>query len=48
MQHAFAELRSRHLMEISIELHPIQMMGSTSAGERRVIPVSGGALAESV
>ena len=36
------ELRSRHLMDISIELHPIQTLGGTPAGERRIIPVSGG------
>lgn len=37
------ELRSRHLFDISIELHPIQTLGKTPAGERRIIPVSGGA-----
>lgn len=36
------ELRSRHLFDISIELHPIQTLGATPLGERRVIPVSGG------
>ena len=36
------ELRSRHLFDISIELHPIQTLGKTPAGERRIIPVSGG------
>ena len=36
------ELRSRHLFDISIELHPIQTLGATPFGERRVIPVSGG------
>jgi len=36
------ELRSRHLFNISIELHPIQILGKTPAGERRIIPVSGG------
>jgi hypothetical protein len=36
------ELRSRHLFDISIELHPIQVVGKTPAGERRIIPVSGG------
>ena len=36
------ELRSRHLFDISIELHPIQILGKTPAGERRIIPVSGG------
>jgi hypothetical protein len=36
------ELKSRHLLDISIELHPIQVLGKTPAGERRIIPVSGG------
>jgi hypothetical protein len=36
------ELRSRHLFDMSIELHPIQVLGKTPAGERRIIPVSGG------
>jgi Protein of unknown function (DUF3237) len=36
------ELRSRHLFDITIELHPIQVLGKTPAGERRIIPVSGG------
>jgi hypothetical protein len=35
-------LQSRPLFEISIDLHPIQEIGSTPAGHRRVIPVSGG------
>src|SRR5262245_1376086 len=36
------ELKSRHLLDISIELHPILLLGKTPAGERRIIPVSGG------
>ncbi len=36
------ELKSRHLFDISIALHPIQVLGKTPAGERRIIPVSGG------
>ncbi|MEO8672356.1 MAG: DUF3237 domain-containing protein, partial [Tahibacter sp.] len=36
------ELKSRHLFDIAIELHPIQVLGKTPAGERRIIPVSGG------
>jgi hypothetical protein len=36
------ELKSRHLFDISIELHPIQNLGKTPAGERRIVPVSGG------
>ena len=39
------ELKSRHLFDISIELHPIQVLGKTPAGERRIIPVSGGSFA---
>ena len=35
-------LQSRPLFEISIDLHPIQEIGSTPAGQRRVIPVAGG------
>lgn len=37
-----SELKSRHLFDIVIELHPIQTLGATPAGERRIIPVSGG------
>ena len=36
------ELNSRHLFNISIELHPVQALGKTPAGERRVFPMSGG------
>jgi len=36
------ELRSRPLFRIQIELHPIQVVGTTPFGERRVVPVSGG------
>jgi hypothetical protein len=36
------ELKSRPLFDISIELHPIQLLGNTPAGERRIIAVSGG------
>ena len=36
------ELQSRPLFDISITLHPIHEIGKTPAGERRVIPVSGG------
>jgi hypothetical protein len=36
------ELRSRHLFNIVIQLHPIYDVGATPAGERRIIPVSGG------
>jgi Protein of unknown function (DUF3237) len=36
------ELKSRHLFDVSIDLHPIQTLGKTPAGERRIVPVSGG------
>jgi hypothetical protein len=36
------ELRSRHLFTLTIELHPIEELGHTPAGNRRVFPVSGG------
>lgn len=36
------ELMSRPLFNISIALHPIHELGMTPAGERRVVPVSGG------
>ena len=36
------ELRSRPLFRIQIELHPLQVVGATPFGERRVVPVSGG------
>lgn len=32
----------RHLFKILIELHPILDLGATPAGERRIVPVSGG------
>jgi hypothetical protein len=35
-------LESRLLFLLSIELHPILELGDTPAGERRVVPVSGG------
>jgi Protein of unknown function (DUF3237) len=36
------ELRSRPLFTLTIELHPIEELGRTPAGNRRVFPVSGG------
>jgi hypothetical protein len=36
------ELRSRHLFTITIDLHPIEEIGITPAGNRRVFPVAGG------
>src|SRR5882757_8736512 len=36
------ELKSRPLFTLSMTLHPMQELGVTPAGERRVVPVSGG------
>lgn len=36
------ELMSRPLFTLSLSLHPIQELGRTPAGERRVVPVSDG------
>lgn len=36
------ELKSRHLFTITIKLHPVEELGDTPAGRRRVFPVSGG------
>ncbi|HLG97068.1 MAG TPA: DUF3237 domain-containing protein [Bryobacteraceae bacterium] len=36
------ELRSRHLFRMTIQLHPVEELGATPAGIRRVFPVSGG------
>ncbi|HTN97996.1 MAG TPA: DUF3237 family protein, partial [Nordella sp.] len=35
-------LQSRHLLTLSIELHPALELGQTPAGGRRIFPVSGG------
>ena len=37
-----AELKSRHLFTIHIKIHPIEDLGDTPAGNRRVFPVAGG------
>jgi hypothetical protein len=42
---AVSALQSRHLFTITIMLHPIQELGDTPAGTRRVFPVSGGTFA---
>ena len=42
MERALGTLRSRPLFRLEIELHPIQVVGATPLGERRVVPVSGG------
>ena len=36
------ELRSRHLFDVSFTLHPVQNLGATPMGTRRIVPVSGG------
>lgn len=36
------ELRSRPLFRIEMTLHPIQDLGATPAGRRRIVPVAGG------
>jgi len=36
------ELKSRHLFTLTIQLHPTQLLGDTPAGNRRIVPVSGG------
>lgn len=36
------QLASRHLLTLSIELHPIYDLGPTPIGHRRIVPVSGG------
>lgn len=36
------QLQSRHLFTITIKLHPIEDVGKTPSGHRRVFPVSGG------
>lgn len=36
------QLQSRHLLTLSIDLHPILDLGATPAGHRRIVPVSGG------
>ena len=36
------ELRSRPLFDISLSLHPMQELGATPLGTKRIAPVSGG------
>jgi hypothetical protein len=36
------QLRSQLLFKIEIHLHPLQEVGTTPLGQRRVVPVSGG------
>jgi len=36
------ELKSRHLFTLTLTLHPTHDLGETPAGNRRVVPVSGG------
>jgi uncharacterized protein DUF3237 len=37
-------LESRPLFTLRIDLHPVQMIGATPLGERRIVPMSGGEL----
>jgi len=39
-----APLRSQRLFTITITLHPIQDLGTTPLGHRRIVPVAGGTL----
>lgn len=36
------KLSYQHLFDLTIELHPILDLGATPAGQRRIVPVSGG------
>jgi hypothetical protein len=36
------ELRSQPLFTLTIQLHPVQELGLTPLGQRRIVPVSGG------
>jgi Protein of unknown function (DUF3237) len=36
------ELKSRHLFTVTLQLHPLEDIGNTPAGHRRVFPISGG------
>ena len=36
------DLRSRVLFDISLSLHPVQELGATPLGSRRIVPVAGG------
>ncbi|HMD49883.1 MAG TPA: DUF3237 domain-containing protein [Bryobacteraceae bacterium] len=36
------ELKSRHLFTVTLRLHPVENIGDTPAGRRRVFPISGG------
>ena len=37
-----SNLNSRALFDISLSLHPVQNLGATPMGTRRIVPVSGG------
>jgi hypothetical protein len=45
MEQALAQLLARQLFRLEIDLHPIQEIGDTPLGTRRVVPVSGGRFA---
>jgi Protein of unknown function (DUF3237) len=36
------ELKSRHIFTVTLRLHPVEELGDTPAGRRRVFPISGG------
>jgi len=36
------ELKSRHIFTVTLRLHPVEDLGDTPAGRRRVFPISGG------
>jgi Protein of unknown function (DUF3237) len=36
------ELKSRHLFTLTLHLHPVEDLGQTPSGHRRVFPLSGG------
>ena len=36
------ELKSRHIFSVTLRLHPVEELGDTPAGRRRVFPISGG------
>ena len=37
-----AEIRTRHIFTITLQAGPPQSLGATAAGERRLVPVTGG------
>jgi hypothetical protein len=37
-----SEIKSKHLFDLTLYLHPPIGLGATPAGERRIVPISGG------